>query len=138
MIEEKKIEWLTEEICKEYLERARKLPMDDGSDTGAWRNLRKELQERCNITETQAYNILRGRHIRDYVLMYGIKSGRIPMPEKMKEKLEKEKEKEKKSRAKDDALLEYIEKIQELKSMQMGYANGSDYDIEEDDSDEDE
>ncbi len=60
------------------------------------------------------------------------------MPEKMKEKLEKEKEKEKRAKAKDDALLEYIEKIQELKSMQMGYANGSDYDIEEDDSDEDE
>ena len=133
-----RFEWLTEEICKEYLERARKLPQNDGSDTGTWRSLRIELQKRCNITETQAYNILRGVHIRDYLLMYGIKSGRIPMPEKLKEKLEREKEKEKKSRAKDDALLEYIEKIQELKSMQMGYANGSDYDIEEDDSDEDE
>ena len=137
-MEENKVEWLTEEICKEYLEWAKKLLPNDESDTGAWRNLRKELQERCNITETQAYNILRGVHIRDYLLMYGIKSGRIPMPEKLKEKLEKEKEKEKKSKTKDDALLGYIEKIQELKSIQMGYANGSDYDIEEDkDIDED-
>ncbi len=135
---EERFEWLTEEICKEYLERARKLPMDDGSDTGTWRSLRIELQKRCNITETQAYNILRGVHIHDYLLMYGIKSGRVPMPEKLREKLEKEKEKEKKSKTKDDALLGYIEKIQELKSIQMGYANGSDYDIEEDDSDEDE
>lgn len=112
----KDFEWLTEDICKEYRDRASCLGPDDGQDTGAWRSLRIELQERCNIPEVMAYNILRGRYINHYCQYYGILSGAIPMPEAMKTKQEKDVKK----KAKEDIIREYEEKIAELESMRMG------------------
>ena len=53
-------EWLTEAICLEYKQRAEMLPSNAGQDIGEWRELRLELQIRCNVTEVEAYNILRG------------------------------------------------------------------------------
>ncbi len=52
-----KFEWLTEEICKEYIERTKALPPDNGTDVGPWRDLRIELQKRCNLTEIEVKSI---------------------------------------------------------------------------------
>ncbi len=109
---EKKFEWLTEDICHEYLERAKKLPPNNAQDTGAWRDLRIELQKRCNLTEVQAYNIIHGYHIKDYLHMYDILSGRIPMPEGMKSKAENSGKK----KSMKDRLREYEAKVEELES----------------------
>ena len=109
-------EWLTEDICKEYQKRASLLDPADGQDTGSWRTLRIELQERRNIPEVMAINILRGRNIKHYCQYYGILSGAIPMPEAMKAKQEKDAKK----KAKEDIIREYEEKIAELESMRMG------------------
>ena len=129
-MDEKDFEWLTEEICREYMGRAEKLSQNDHGDTGALRALRIELQERCNITETQAYNILRGLHVKDYLLYYGIKSGRVPMPEAMQARIEKERKK--KTAA--EKLKEYEARIEELESLQRGvFAGGSEYGFEEKD-----
>ena len=62
-------QWLTMEICEEYRKKALELPSGSG-DIGAWRDLRKELQELCDITELQALNILNGRYCQDYVEFY--------------------------------------------------------------------
>ena len=93
MEEEQKFEWLTLEICKEYKAKADQLPDNDGMDTGEWRRLREELQKRCNIQEIEAVNILRGRNVSIYLNKYDILSGRVPMPDKMRQKLEIEIEK---------------------------------------------
>lgn len=89
-------EWLTLEICNEYRRRAKHLPQDDGQDTGARRELRLELQKRCNILEIEAINILNGYHIQAYVQKYEIMSGAIPEPEGLRKKQSKEKKKDEK------------------------------------------
>lgn len=119
-MDNKKFEWLTEEICREYQERARLLGSGDGQDTGAWRSLRIELQERCNIPEVMAYNILRGRYIDHYCNYYGILSGAIPMPEAMKAK----KEKDAKKKSKEDIIREYEDKIAALESIKHNFSSG--------------
>ena len=126
---EKKFEWLTEEICREYMERAKQLAPDDGRDVGPWRDLRIELQKRCDLTEVQAYNIIRGIHVREYVNMYGILSGREPMPEAMQKKLQKA---EKQRMA--EKLKEYEDRIEELESLKNGrLVRGSEFGFEEKD-----
>ncbi len=123
---EKGFEWLSEEICREYINRAKALPPNNGLDTGPWRDLRIELQKRCNLSEVQAYNIIH----EEYVHMYDILSGRIPMPEAMKNKLEKEEKK--KSMA--EKLREYEERIEELENLRnYNMIKGSDYGFEEKD-----
>ena len=127
---EKKFEWLTEEICKEYLRRAKELPSNNGSDVGPWRDLRIELQERCNLTEVQAYNIIHGYHISEYLHLYDILSGRVPMPEAIRNKLEKDEKK----RSMADKLREYEERIEELENLRnYSKIKGSDYGFEEKD-----
>ncbi len=120
-----KFEWLTEEICHEYLKRASELPPNDGQDTGAWRELRIELQKRCNLKDMEAINILHGYNIKEYVWEYDVKSGKIPMPEAMKKRLEKGKKK-----TLDDVIRDYEEKLADLESIKK-YGFGSDYDFEE-------
>lgn len=115
-MDDNNFEWLTEDICKEYQNRASLLDHNDGQDTGAWRTLRLELQERCNIPEVMAINILRGRNINDYCQYYGILSGAIPMPEAMKAKRKKDARK----KDKEDIIREYEDKIAELESMRKG------------------
>ncbi len=60
-------EVLTKEIAMEYVERAKHLPPNGRQDIGERRELRKELQARCNLTELEAFNIINGFHISIYV-----------------------------------------------------------------------
>jgi hypothetical protein len=128
----KKYEWLTEEICNEYVERAKALPSDNVQDVGPWRDLRIELQNRCNITEIEAINILRGYHVETYLQLYGFLSGRIPLTEALLKKKEKGEKKKKKSLKKQ--LEEYEAQIEELELLKEArLPKESDYDFEEKD-----
>lgn len=60
-------ELLTRKIAYEYRDRAKILPQNGLQDIGDRRKLRVELQNRCNLTELQAVNIINGFHITDYV-----------------------------------------------------------------------
>lgn len=60
---------LTRKIENEYRDRAKFLPVNGLQDTRERRELRLELQHRCNLTELQAVNIINGYHIGDYVAM---------------------------------------------------------------------
>lgn len=77
-------ELLTQKIANEYRDRARQLPPNGLQDIGDRRKLRIELQNRCNLTELQAINIINGFHIGDYVAI-----------EEMKERQRKEQEESK-------------------------------------------
>ena len=123
---DKNFEWISREICNEYIERAQKITGNGGLDTGAWRSLRRELQERCNLTELEAGNILRNRNVSDYLMKYGILSGEIPMTEAMRKRLEKQKKGQK------DDLMAAKEKIADLESL-LKTDHLSDYAIEEKD-----
>lgn len=117
---DKGFEWLTMEICREYRKRAEQLLDDDGLDTGARRQLRLELQSRCNITEIEAINILNGYHILSYVQKYEILSGAIPEPEGLKKKKSKEKKKDEKQPTQElmeqyEKRIEYLEQMTGLK-----------------------
>lgn len=68
------MEVLTLQIANEYRNRAKILPPNGLQDIGKRRELRKELQERCNLTELQAINIINGFHISDYVTIERIKA----------------------------------------------------------------
>lgn len=54
------VETLTREIANEYRKRAMLLPANGLQDIGKRRELRKELQTRCDLTELQAVNIING------------------------------------------------------------------------------
>ena len=62
-------EWLTREICDYYREKARNISNRSMGDS-QFGNLCRELIERCDITETQAINILNGYYVNDYVAYY--------------------------------------------------------------------
>lgn len=68
------VETLTREIANEYRKGAMLLPTNGLQDVGERRELRKELQVRCNLTELQAVNIINGFHIPDYVRIETIKA----------------------------------------------------------------
>lgn len=63
-------EWLTHEICNEYARKARELNSPDGNDVGPRRQLRMELQHRCDISELDALNIINGFNAGDCVNKY--------------------------------------------------------------------
>ena len=63
-------EWLTREICSEYEKRTRALSGDNAADVGARRELRIELQQRCDISEIEAINILNGYCTGEYISKY--------------------------------------------------------------------
>ena len=67
------VELLTPQIAYEYRNRAKFLPYNGKQDIGERKKLRKELQERCGITELEAVNILNGFHIDTYCMKYLIK-----------------------------------------------------------------
>ena len=106
-------EWLTEEICKEYREKAKLLGSNGGQDIGAWRALRMELQELCDITELEAVNILRGMNIRDYVNKYDILSG-------------KKKAKEEGNNGKTDEIMNQIAELESALETEMMLQKDSD------------
>ena len=62
-------EVLTRKIANEYRDRARLLPPNGLQDIGDRRKLRIELQARCNLTDLEAVNIIKGYHIGDYVVL---------------------------------------------------------------------
>lgn len=66
-------ELLTRDIAMEYYRKASALPPNGRQDIGKRRELRMELQKRCEITELQAVNIINGYYIGDYVKLYEIK-----------------------------------------------------------------
>ena len=68
------MEILTREIANEYRMRSLRLPPNGLQDVEERRELRKELQARCNLTELQAVNIINGFHIPDYVRIERIKA----------------------------------------------------------------
>lgn len=67
-------EWLTTEICREYHKKA--LALGTTNDVGARRDLRIELQKRCDLIEVEALNILDGKHFSEYVRKYDIMQGK--------------------------------------------------------------
>ncbi len=62
-------EVLTREIANEYRNKAKLLPPNGLQDIGDRRKLRIELQNRCNLTELEAVNIINGFHIDVYVII---------------------------------------------------------------------
>lgn len=60
-------EVLTLEIAREYRERILRLPENGMQDVGKRRDLRIELQNRCDLTELQAVNVINGHHVQDYI-----------------------------------------------------------------------
>ena len=64
-------EVLTKEIASEYRDKAKLPPPNGLQDIGDRRKLRIELQERCNLTELEAVNIVNGFHIDIYVIIAG-------------------------------------------------------------------
>ena len=60
-------EILTKEIANEYRDKVNLLPSNGLQDIGDRRKLRIELQERCNLTELEAVNIINGFHTSIYV-----------------------------------------------------------------------
>ena len=68
------METLTQEIANEYRKRAMLLTPNELQDIERRKELRKELQARCNLTELQAMNIINGFHIPDYVKIETLKA----------------------------------------------------------------
>ena len=67
-------EWLTLEICNEYMKKAAEIGTSGA--VGSKRDLRIELQNHCVVTEVEAVNILNGSHIKEYVHNYDIMRGK--------------------------------------------------------------
>lgn len=62
-------EWLTRDICDYYHNKAKEISDHSTGDPG-FNALCKELKERCDITETQAINIMNGYHINEYIAFH--------------------------------------------------------------------
>ncbi len=60
-------ELLTRKIANEYRDKAKLLDSNGLQDIGDRRELRIALQNRCNLTELEAINIINGFHIAIYV-----------------------------------------------------------------------
>lgn len=63
-------EWLTDEACKEYRERARLWAILLGYPPFAKRKVREELQARYGLLEVEAANIIAGVYSHSYVEKY--------------------------------------------------------------------
>lgn len=62
--------WLTSEICQEYRQRALEIDRNEYRDIGERRKLRIELQEKCDILEIEALNIINGLYHDECVKKY--------------------------------------------------------------------
>ena len=60
-------EVLTAEICREYFHRMQKLPDYGMQDIRERRDLRVELQNRCNLPELAALNVCNGFYWNNYI-----------------------------------------------------------------------
>ena len=63
-------EWLTIEAANEYYRRACEITNATGEDTGEFRKLCAEFQEKYGLLEMEAFNILNGYYASDYVNKY--------------------------------------------------------------------
>lgn len=77
-------EWLTFDICDEYRRKAEALGYTNDIDRR--RELRLALQNRCDITEVEAVNILKGYHTSEYVRKYELMSGKVKAGDAMTDK----------------------------------------------------
>lgn len=75
-------ELLTRKIANEYIARAKRLPPNGLQDIGDRRKLRIELQNRCNLTELEAINIINGFYIDLYIRISEIREEERLMKEK--------------------------------------------------------
>lgn len=75
-------EWLTQEVCEAYRQKAESINEYDCQDVRKHRELRWELQEKYGLTEVEAINILNGNNISDYLLKYKRIMNREPLIEK--------------------------------------------------------
>lgn len=66
-------EEFTIEIAIKYRNRAAGLPDNGMQDIGERRRLRIELQERFDLTELTALNVVNGTHLMDAVMLYNRK-----------------------------------------------------------------
>lgn len=66
-------ELLTRKIAKEYMAMAGRLPPNGLQDIGDRRKLRIELQDRCNLREIEAINVINGRNIGLYIRLSEIR-----------------------------------------------------------------
>lgn len=63
-------EWLTDEACVEYRNRALKVSSPGMQDVDERRRIRLELQEKYDLTEMESINIINGGRTLDYVARY--------------------------------------------------------------------
>lgn len=75
-------ELLTRKIAKEYMARAKRLQPNGLQDIGDRRKLRIELQNRCNLTELEAVNVINGYHTDLYIRISEIREEERLMKEK--------------------------------------------------------
>ncbi len=73
---------LTRKIAKEYMTRAKRMPPNGLQDIGDRRKLRIELQNRCNLTELEAVNVINGYHTDLYIRISEIREEERLMKEK--------------------------------------------------------
>lgn len=86
--------FITENVVKQYRARALELDKKNGQDINARRALRLELQKEYGLLEIEAFNILRGMNVQDYLVKYHkIEHGDIQ--EYRKAEVEKHQEKDK-------------------------------------------
>lgn len=73
-------EWLTEEIAKKYEAMSWVYRViEDYQYVGKVRELGQELQDIYGVTELEAFNILNGVHIKEYVNKYNRIKNRVPL-----------------------------------------------------------
>ena len=60
---------LSTEVAIQYYKKSQRLRNNE-QDVGSFRKLKNELMNKCNVTEIEAINILRGFHVSDYVKKY--------------------------------------------------------------------
>lgn len=71
------VEILTEALAIEYRNRALKIEATNPLYVGEIRKLATELRARCGVTELEAFNILSGKCIMEYVSKYDRQNNNI-------------------------------------------------------------
>lgn len=95
-------EWITQEIVEQYQQKASVLGNDSLEDIGVKRALRIELQEKYDLLEIEAINLLNGYHVKDILRKYERIKNIIPLDVKY-EKVYKTSDEE------DEDVIEYNE-----------------------------
>lgn len=72
-------EWITRETVEHYQKKASTLENNSMEDTGGKRALRMELQEKYDLLEVEAINLLNGYHVQDILRKYERIQNIIPL-----------------------------------------------------------